>query len=226
MPPGPVPAQGLSNGIEAAAPIVFRIRAGGYGAAMPAPDLRFPVRVVLPPSPRSVRVARELIRNLYVDTEVSADPDTVLLLVSELVSNAVLHAGQPCEMTVWLVGTTLRIAVTDPSPRSRESGTIPWMPVPDEDCGSSPRWPTVGVSPGAEQGPGRSVWFEFGRPVSMPELAMPADGGEPVETPTGHRAPTTSEPGGKSERAVADPPRPNPEHSPVRSPTAEPRSRR
>lgn len=93
--------------------------------------------------------------------------DTVTLLVSELVTNAVVHAGSDVEVMVRLTATAARIEVTDAS----ADGVAPRDATPEEDSGRglalvgnlARRW-GVRAAPGG----GKTVWFEIERP--------PADG--------------------------------------------------
>jgi DNA-binding NarL/FixJ family response regulator len=88
--------------------------------------------------------------------------DTVTLLVSELVTNAVLHAGSDVEVMVRLTATAVRIEVTDASSES----ISPREATIEEDSGRglalvgnlAQRW---GVRPAA--GGGKTVWFEVNR---------------------------------------------------------------
>jgi anti-sigma regulatory factor (Ser/Thr protein kinase) len=66
----------------------------------------------LPASPVSARLAREMIR------EVLDEPidDMVALIVSELVTNAVHHAGAAPVVSIELEGTKVRIEVFDNGP--------------------------------------------------------------------------------------------------------------
>jgi anti-sigma regulatory factor (Ser/Thr protein kinase) len=116
----------------------------------------------LPATADSVRKARELIRSLCADTQVEADPDTVLLLVSELVSNAVLHAQGTVEVSARELGDTLRVEVRDSSsvlPRVHDHSV-------DATGGRglqmverlADRWGTESAGPGL----GKVVWFEIG----------------------------------------------------------------
>lgn len=74
------------------------------------------MRAHFPGQPGSVRAARHLLRS-HVATILSAeDVDTAMLLVSEVVTNAVVHAGTPVEVVVCLQGgATLRVEVADGS---------------------------------------------------------------------------------------------------------------
>jgi DNA-binding NarL/FixJ family response regulator len=88
--------------------------------------------------------------------------DTVTLLVSELVTNAVLHAGSDVEVSVRLTPTAARIEVTDASGES----IAPRDATIEEDSGRglalvgslAQRW---GVRPAP--GGGKTVWFEVSR---------------------------------------------------------------
>ena len=88
--------------------------------------------------------------------------ETVNLLVSELVTNAILHAGSDVEVMVRLTATAARIEVTDASGDS----IAPRDATSEEDSGRglalvgslAQRW---GVRPAA--GGGKTVWFEVQR---------------------------------------------------------------
>jgi len=88
--------------------------------------------------------------------------DTVTLLVSELVTNAVIHAGSDVEVMVRLTSTAARIEVSDAS----ASSISPRDATTEEDSGRglalvgslAQRW---GVRPAP--GGGKTVWFEVSR---------------------------------------------------------------
>ena len=90
--------------------------------------------------------------------------DTVTLLVSELVTNAVIHAGSDVEVMVRLTATAARIEVTDASTDS----VAPRDATVEEDSGRglalvgnlARRW-GVRTAPGG----GKTVWFEVERPA-------------------------------------------------------------
>jgi len=73
-----------------------------------------------------VRSAREFVATVLVDVAFAGDADAVLLLVSELATNAVRHAGTHFEVTVDAQGTDVRVAVIDHDgshlPRARQPG--------------------------------------------------------------------------------------------------------
>ncbi len=89
--------------------------------------------------------------------------DTVTLLVSELVTNAVVHAGSDVEVAVRLTATAARVEVTDAS----TGGVAPRDATAEEDSGRglalvgnlARRWGVM-----AAPGGGKTVWFEVERP--------------------------------------------------------------
>ncbi|MFB7281609.1 ATP-binding protein [Streptomyces hydrogenans] len=101
--------------------------------------------------------------------------DDVLLLVSEVVTNACLHAGGPEEFVLRHADGLLRVEVADRSPEhprrlAPRSPSLPGghgMMVLDRlasDWGSSDRGPGV---------PGKVVWLEVGRPSRPPWRRRP-----------------------------------------------------
>ncbi|CAL9343002.1 hypothetical protein SUDANB6_00308 [Streptomyces sp. enrichment culture] len=69
--------------------------------------------------PEAVRHARRFTRRTLRSWDVARDDaDAVLLAVSELVTNALVHTGGPVRLDLTHLGTRLRIAVTDASPRT------------------------------------------------------------------------------------------------------------
>jgi DNA-binding NarL/FixJ family response regulator len=112
--------------------------------------------------PQSPRAARRFVTQALTEVEDDDLTDTVTLLVSELVTNAVLHAGSDVEVAVRLTGTVARVEVTDASAQS----PAPRDAAADEDSGRglalvgslARRW---GVR--SEPGGGKTVWFEVDR---------------------------------------------------------------
>jgi len=78
------------------------------------------------PKPMNVRAAREFVADALVDQGFGGDTDMVLLLASELVTNAVRHAATPFEITVDVEHDRVRVAVIDGDmdhgPRVRNPG--------------------------------------------------------------------------------------------------------
>lgn len=65
------------------------------------------------PKPRNVRAAREFVAGTLREQGFSGDSDVVLLLASELVTNAVRHAATPFEITVEVNRDQVHVAVID-----------------------------------------------------------------------------------------------------------------
>jgi anti-sigma regulatory factor (Ser/Thr protein kinase) len=90
----------------------------------------------------------------------------VTLLVSELVGNAVVHAGSEVELTVRLIADRLRVDVVDHStnvPHRRDAG--------EEDLTGrgSELVEILATSWGISGRPdGKSVWFEIALPADLP----------------------------------------------------------
>ena len=67
----------------------------------------------LPPQPASVAEARSLMRGLLRETGRDDLVETAVLLVSEVVTNALLHAGTDIELAAALSEDGLRVEVGD-----------------------------------------------------------------------------------------------------------------
>jgi anti-sigma regulatory factor (Ser/Thr protein kinase) len=115
----------------------------------------------LPPEAASVARARELVRSLFARTDLGVDQDIVLLLVSELVSNAIVHARGNVGINAQQVGSSLRVEVRD------SSSTLPAVQVGALDDVSgrglhlverlADRWGSRRL----ELDEGKTVWFEL-----------------------------------------------------------------
>lgn len=154
------------------------------------------------PDPAEVARARTWARSRLAGSGIQSDEpvaETLILLVSELVTNAVVHTGRPA--VLWLsvvgsaVGATLRLEVADRS----DSAPVPRRP--DDDAtggrglalvdGLADRWGWH------REGVGKRIWCEldrrgrgrvpgtatraggavpFGAPVPAPAPASPCDG--------------------------------------------------
>jgi anti-sigma regulatory factor (Ser/Thr protein kinase) len=71
----------------------------------------------LPLEPRTAGAARDLVRTSLADWDLLALVDDVLLVVSELVTNAVLHARPPLALTLACESGAVELAVSDGDPR-------------------------------------------------------------------------------------------------------------
>jgi anti-sigma regulatory factor (Ser/Thr protein kinase) len=113
----------------------------------------------LSPHPTSARAAREFVADTLLRWGRPERTEAAVLLTSELVTNAILHARTQVAVTVHQLGSSLRVYVLDESteqPRSRGDS--------DELAGGrglklveavATSW---GVSP---EGHGKAVWFEL-----------------------------------------------------------------
>ncbi|MFJ3714672.1 SpoIIE family protein phosphatase [Streptomyces sp. NPDC090057] len=111
--------------------------------------------------PEAVRHARRFTRRTLRTWGVSPDTlDAALLVVSELVTNALVHTGGPVRLDLSLVNHRLRLAVADTSPRSPVQPTsIGWEATGGRGIllveAVSAAWGTVPVSGG------KQVWADL-----------------------------------------------------------------
>lgn len=73
-------------------------------------------RTQLPPEPRSPGEARRFVASTLASWSLEAAVDTAVLLVSELVTNALLHARSDIELALRVNADELRVEVVDGSP--------------------------------------------------------------------------------------------------------------
>jgi DNA-binding NarL/FixJ family response regulator len=110
----------------------------------------------------SARAARRFVRDALAGADSEDLEDTITLLVSELVTNAVIHGGGEVEVLVRLMPGTVRVAVMDTS----DTPLAPRAAAEEDVSGRglalveslARRW---GVDPVA--GGGKAVWFEVER---------------------------------------------------------------
>ena len=107
-----------------------RVTVGAMGYNSRVENLASGVQRRLPPHASSVGEARRLVRAELIETGREDLVDAAELLVSELVTNALVHAGTTIEITARVSDTGLRVEVEDgspnlPAPRhhSRMAGT-------------------------------------------------------------------------------------------------------
>src|ERR1700722_4255047 len=113
----------------------------------------------LPPEPASAGEARRLVHGALQEGVRPADLDAVVLLTSEVVTNAVLHAGTPVDLVVGTVQGCIQIEATD----AGEQAPVVLDPASDTTRGRgmgivaalSQEW---GVIPTAR---GKTVWFRY-----------------------------------------------------------------
>lgn len=115
---------------------------------------------VLPPEPSSVRAARAFVTETLAGTSGEDCSDTAGLLVSELATNALVHARSPLRVHVRVDGVQVRVEVED------QVEGLPTL-LTEQDALSTGRGLQLvaGLSDGwgadpLEEG-GKRVWFEL-----------------------------------------------------------------
>ena len=114
----------------------------------------------LPRDPSGPGVARRFVERRLVEWGRAADVDVALLLTSELVTNALLHAGGVDEISLEERGDRVRVAVHDPSPvvpRPRHYGAEAVT-----GRGLSLVRQVAVLSGVTRTATGKAVWFELG----------------------------------------------------------------
>ncbi len=128
-------------------------------------DVLHQAAMELPPSRESPRAARRFIEETLGAWGCEELLDTVTLLVSELVGNAVLHTTSEVQLSVRLVADRLRVDVIDRStalPRRRSAG------VEDQTGRGSDLVEMLATAWGVSGRPdGKSVWFEIALPATV-----------------------------------------------------------
>ncbi|MET9445747.1 ATP-binding protein [Streptomyces cinerochromogenes] len=138
------------------------------------------------PDPAEVGRARRWARSRLAGSGITADEplaETLILLVSELVTNAVVHTGRPAVLRLCLpapgaenrASATVRVEVADgssraPVPRCAGSDATGGRGLALVDC-LADRW---GWSP---EGAGKNIWCELDRCSPPRESAATAYGG-------------------------------------------------
>jgi anti-sigma regulatory factor (Ser/Thr protein kinase)/anti-anti-sigma regulatory factor len=103
---------------------VYPSRSAALAAALDGQLAAKRIRVRLSADPQSAGTARRLIAAMCATWGLADLADAALLVVSELVSNAVLHAGTDFDLTATVRGAYLHLSVRD------GSRVPPLMPVP------------------------------------------------------------------------------------------------
>jgi DNA-binding NarL/FixJ family response regulator len=122
----------------------------------------FQASTSLSSDPRSAGDARRFVAGTLEPWQLGPLIDTVTLLTSELVTNAVVHAGTEVDVVVRLTGAIARVEVTDRS----ELSPMPRHSSIEDDSGRglglvqalARRWGTT-----RQPGGGKTVWFEVPR---------------------------------------------------------------
>ena len=123
--------------------------------------------LLLPTSSSAPAAAREFAKRSGCQEHALEMLDDALLLISELVTNSLLHGGPPILLAIECDGAGLHVRVRDGSPvppRARDA---------DDDAENGRGLTLVelltstwGVEPVAdEHGTGKQVWFELRRPA-------------------------------------------------------------
>jgi len=124
-----------------------------------------PASIELSPTQASVAEARRWSVDVLDQAGAAELADTMALLVSELVSNVVLHARTPCCLSILQTGGRIRVEVQDGSDR------LPGMRERTDPLAQSGRGMQLvdalscahGVEP--QPGGGKRVWFELEVPA-------------------------------------------------------------
>lgn len=139
--------------------------------------------LTLPALPRTVGQARRAVRQALVDAGGTHLLDAAQLVVSELVTNAVVHAGTDVTLRITAESDAIRVEIEDSSPHlpvrrtwSRTAGTGRGLMIVEEHAD---RWSAVRTNGG------KVVWFEIGRPATSTRHSYPpptpAGGSDAVE---------------------------------------------
>lgn len=143
-------------------------------AGMDHPPSAAPVqrRHLLDPVPESARTARREVLQALTDAGRDDLADAASLLVSELVTNAIVHARTPIDLVVVAHPEGLRVAVSDqsetlPSPRHYGASATTGRGLALVEH-MSDRYGTDAVG-----GEGKIVWFELGARLDTPPAAGP-----------------------------------------------------
>lgn len=118
-----------------------------------------------PPDGWSPAAARQFVRETLDGRVAPATIDNAVLVVSELVSNAVMHAGTEIEVAVEVVNGTVRVVVAD----HQDAAPVPRRPDGQEATGRglgiveelSEAWGSDAVLAAGRLLAGKAVWAEI-----------------------------------------------------------------
>ena len=129
---------------------------------------------LFPPVSTSAGDARRFIRAALAEVGESGALDAAELAVSELVTNAILHAATAVQLTVEVTSTAVTVSVRDWHPRLPAQRHWSQTATTGRGLGLvASLSQAFGVDPMAT---GKSVWFRVGRGDTLTEV--PTDGGE------------------------------------------------
>ncbi len=118
------------------------------------------VSVVLNADPRNVSKARQVLRGALARSDAEHLADDATLVLSELITNAFVHAGTSVRVHLWSTPQAVRVEVEDGAPHlptrrkyAETAGTGRGLQLLDALVD---RWGT------SVRGPGKTVWFEIG----------------------------------------------------------------
>ncbi len=130
----------------------------------------------LDPEPSAAAAARRFVRDTLISAGLSHTDDRVadaVLLASELVTNAIVHAGTPVQLTCKFTGATVEVSVLDRHP----ARVIPDVPsaaaLIDRPSGRGLLLPAaLSSSWGVTYGQvAKAIWFRLGPDTGDPEAA-------------------------------------------------------
>ncbi|MFL6240791.1 MAG: SpoIIE family protein phosphatase [Actinomycetes bacterium] len=133
---------------------------------------KVPVSLALDYGAEAVRTARRFLRSTLDGTDASSYADDAELVVAELVTNAVLHAGPPVSLRLWLGADGVRIEVADGSERP------PVRPVPNAEAMTGRGLALVTALTrqwGYRVAEGKVIWAEIGTGESDPTAELDID---------------------------------------------------
>ena len=147
------------------------------------------------PEPAAVAAARKFVRDTLcswldagpsapADAAADALVDDAVLLTSELVTNAVVHAGTQVQVTCKLAAGAVEVVVRDSHPARMVPGPAPDDTVPAERTGGrglllpSALAAAWGVSYGTDA---KAVWFRMGLPGGQPGAPAAGTGPEALD---------------------------------------------
>lgn len=124
--------------------------------------------VTLPPASTAAGEARRAVRDVVRQAGASDLAEAAQLVISELVTNAVIHAGTHVTLRITAEAHAVRVEVADASPHlpvrrswGHTAGTGRGLLIVEDQ---SDRWGAARV------GDGKVVWFEIGNPGGAPPV--------------------------------------------------------